>query len=368
MSSGVSQINYWISGSSLGAKGPFNANEGGPGASYLSYNMFLGLSVLGGFLALDHLYLRSPLTFIAKLIVNLLFFGLWWLYDASQAIFNTEVVKVFGLGIPGLGPKGIGAGVLAKDVPDKKHMAFFVYGLALFFGGIIGLDSFLVGDQRSGLIRLVSFITIIAAPVAILWWLYNVFYFVFKTKEVTDQYSDYFGSPSSGFFSSLGKQLASIPIIGPLLQTSTILKPVFNTVQAGIHTVDSAVSTVKQGLELGKTAVEKGASLADHAITTAGDTAKAASSVLGIIPTAATFSQEVTPPAVQKVLSEQQGGSIESGILPYVFAGTIGLVAVSGFVLTYLRSKKNVSPPKNDSPPEPGILRESDKKESTRSP
>ena len=46
---------------------------------YLSYNVFLGLSVLGGFFALDHLYLRSPLTFLAKIIINIMFF--WRLVD-----------------------------------------------------------------------------------------------------------------------------------------------------------------------------------------------------------------------------------------------------------------------------------------------
>ena len=100
-------------------------NSTGNNTNYLSYDVFLGLSVLGGFFALDHLYLRSPLTFIAKLITNFFTFGMWWLYDAPQAIFNRDVLKVYGLGIPGLGPKGIAAGVLASDVPDKKHMSFF---------------------------------------------------------------------------------------------------------------------------------------------------------------------------------------------------------------------------------------------------
>jgi hypothetical protein len=147
MSSGVSQIGYWRE-TNKAQQGPNAANidEGGEGATYLSYNVFLGLSVIGGLLALDHLYLRSPLTFLAKIVINILFFGAWWLYDASQAIFNRDVVKVFGLGVPGMGPKGIAAGVLASDVPDKKHMSFFIYALALLFGGLFGLDSFIVGD------------------------------------------------------------------------------------------------------------------------------------------------------------------------------------------------------------------------------
>jgi len=147
MSASVSQIEFWQKG--LAFNGNNNGNEGSNGGTFLSYDVFLGLSVLGGFLALDHLYLRSPLTFLAKLVVNILFFGVWWVYDAAQAIFNGDIIKVYGLGVPGLGPKGIACGVLAKDEPDKKHLRFFMYAAALIFGGMFGLDSFLVGNKTA---------------------------------------------------------------------------------------------------------------------------------------------------------------------------------------------------------------------------
>ena len=82
MGSSVSQIPYWLDDKS--SKSTTNTtSDGGNKAIYLSYDVFLGLSVLGGFFGLDHLYLRSPLTFIAKLITNIFTFGTWWLYDAS---------------------------------------------------------------------------------------------------------------------------------------------------------------------------------------------------------------------------------------------------------------------------------------------
>jgi hypothetical protein len=49
------------------------------------------------------------------------FFGVWWIYDAAQAIFNRDIIKVYGLGVPGLGPKGIACGVLAKDEPSPPQ-------------------------------------------------------------------------------------------------------------------------------------------------------------------------------------------------------------------------------------------------------
>ena len=163
MSSSVSQLEFWREASS--DKNEKNGDEGGPGAAYLSYNVLMGLSVLGGFFALDHLYLRSPVTFLAKIIVNFLCFGIWWIYDATQVVFNSQAVKIFGLGVPGLGPQGIAAGVFANPIPDKKHIMFFIYALSLLLGGAFGLDSFLMGDNRTGFIRLICLISVIFAPI-----------------------------------------------------------------------------------------------------------------------------------------------------------------------------------------------------------
>lgn len=233
MSGGVSQIEYWRevnkSNENTNNNNHTNVKEGGPGSIYLSYDMFVGLSVIGGLLALDHLYLRSPLTFIAKIVVNILTLGSWWLYDVSQAIFNKDVVKVFGLGVPGMGPKGIAAGVLANDVPDKKHMAFFIYGLALLLGGIFGLDSFIVGDKQTGIIRIICLLTGILAPIAIIWWLINIGKFLFKTKNVTNQYWEYFGAPQPAehrmtFVEKLVRKFPFLEyIVGPVTKVKNIV-------------------------------------------------------------------------------------------------------------------------------------------------
>ena len=103
----VSQLKYWLE------KTPTDADSSSQNGAYLSYNVFRILSILGGFFGLDHLYLRSLWTFLAKFIVNILCFGVWWIYDMLHALFNEPVVKMYGLGVPGLGPMGIAAGVLA---------------------------------------------------------------------------------------------------------------------------------------------------------------------------------------------------------------------------------------------------------------
>jgi hypothetical protein len=502
MSAGVSQIEYWRepnkpdkNNSGANAK---NVTEGGPGAIYLSYDVFLGLTVIGGLLALDHLYLRSPLTFLAKLIVNILTLGTWWLYDASQAVFNKDVVKVYGLGVPGMGPKGIAAGVLASDVPDKKHMAFFIYGLALLIGGIFGLDSFIVGDKQSGIIRIVCLITGILAPIALIWWLMNVGKFLLKTKDVTSQYWEYFGAPppvghhltfieklvqkfpfldyivgpinkiKNMLFGvvddaeELGEAALSHPIdtletvatapirfarnkLGEVVSTAekivtgpvravseeidaltdeagnvltgpiqmvgdkvnkvitntvervgTELKPAIesalqpaelafqtavqgavepvlsavqplkNTLNTGLGVAQEGLATAKEGLALGKSALNDGTQLASNTLKVVGQTANAATKALTLAPAAAALTSGFTPVAAAASLAKlkQEGGG-DSGILPYVLMGTFAMIVVSGLVLTYRRYRQNGQPRKDDSPPEPGVLRKSNQEKSS---
>ena len=350
MGSSVSQIQYWRND---GASD--NIKEAGPGAVYLSYNIFLGLSVLGGFLGLDHLYLRSPLTFIAKLITNIFTFGTWWLYDATQAIFNRDVVKIFGLGVPGLGPRGIAAGVLAKDIPDKKHMAFFVYALALFGGGIFGLDSFITGDKQTGFIRLMCLIMFFFAPVAV-------------PSIVSLNAKN--GAKRVSINGSI--LLAVMPVYGApkysefcLITVSVLNKNIttlYNHQNIATGAVCTATSAVDTAASTVKTAVKVGSAVVS-------ETAAAAQTIgkLG----AAAESLKLNPQDVQDAMKalEQKGGGIinnDSGILPYMVIGTFGLIAVSGFILTYRRLRQNGKQHKNDIPPTPsesGVLRKSDKKE-----
>jgi len=426
MSSGVSQIEYWLGTNTNNQNS--NGKEGGDGAIYLSYDVFMALAVIGGFFALDHLYLRSPLTFLAKIVINLLFFGVWWIWDALQAVFNDDVIKVFGLGVPSLGPKGIAAGVLANDVPDKKHMRFFIYAICLMFTGIFGVDSFLVGDMTSGFIRLISLITLIFSPIALGWWLYKLFKFFFDTKAVTNGNYEYFGAPSPPPPPSIADRLkSSIPILGSIINPlvtvkdaavgavenvgefavgavenvgefaervvtnpgavidsvlrgpiekiaslagpviEPVIKPVTNTVQIGLQTVDDIAGTARESIALGRNALDKGASLAQSTIKTAGDVATAATAALSVAPAIAGLSSGLTPNTISAAKSALQGGGggSTSNVLPFVLMGTLALIAVSGFILTYRRSRQNERPRKDDSPPEPGVLRESDKKESS---
>jgi hypothetical protein len=421
MSENVSQLFYWREGQKPSTNETTNISQGGPGAQYLSYDVFMGLSVLGGFFALDHLYLRSPLTFLAKLIINFLTFGAWWIYDATQAVFNRDVVKVFGLGVPGVGPKGIGAGVLVKDVPDKKHLAFFVYGLSLMLGGLFGLDSFVLGNNPQGIMRIVALISVIFAPVAIGYWIYNMYKFYFKTGDLIKDNWEYFGATESDESTKTidEKVISSIPILGSIFGTSpfrTLINlfsdsPLKTSVNAAVATAQSGIDTVREGIELGKTTVDKGANIIGETIQTAKEVADSATKAIGILPQqAAQFTTGFTVDAAraakerleqaqnvalesaavkgaisqaqnvvdkgQSAISQMQnvakkaeqitqlGGANSSNTLTYALIGTFGAIIVSGLILTYRRVKQNGKPRKDDSPPQPGVLRKSNKKES----
>jgi hypothetical protein len=383
MSESVSQIKYWLEGSSFWNN---NKNEhGDDSAAYLSYDVFLGLSVIGGFFALDHLYLRSPLTFLAKFLVNIFGFGIWWVYDALHAVFNTDVIKIYGLSIPGLGPQGIAAGVLANPEYSKKHWRFFVYAVALFFGGMFGLDSFLVGDRRTGIMRLLSLISIIMAPIALLWWAYKVFQFFTNTKAVVNQYSTYFGSvggESGGglfgwLFDPLGWiQKALATVAGP------IIEPIALTAQAAIGTVDKAVDTAGRFLNVGETAIKESSKIISEVSKVVDTASQGLGGVVSATPGAALYSA-VTPEgigaAIQKESGKEKGTVVEEAVmkggaaaatmmlgnhlnvLPYLLLGTLTVIVLAGFIVTYQRSDFNHAKPQDDIPPQPGVLRESDR-------
>ena len=375
MSSSVSQLQFWREASSD------NTNEkkgvGGEGAAYLSYDILMGLSVLGGFFALDHLYLRSPLTFIAKFIVNILCFGVWWIYDACQVIFNSQAVKMFGLGVPGLGPKGIAAGVFANPVPDKKHLQFFIYAASLIFGGVFGLDSFVVGDNRTGFIRLICLISVVLAPVALCWWAYNLFNFFTDTKTVVAENSDFFGAPAHSFKSRF---LSKIPFIGALFSPMETIKtaindivgdailPITDTVQAAIKTADDAVMTVGKVANTGKAAIEKSSEIVGQ-VSNVVDKVSQASQVL---PGTSMYAS-ITPATLQQEINKEPGmaggaaaalvaaSSMDLNTTHYLLIVTFVTIILGGVIVTYHRAK-NVPEERDDSPPVPGVFREPDQK------
>lgn len=313
--------------------------------AFLSYDWFIVLAVLGGWFGLDHLYLRSPWTFLGKLIVNSIFFGIWYFYDIIQAFSSKDVIKVYGVGLPGFPEKRIAMGVLAKDEPGTKHSNFFIYALCLFMGGLFGLDSFLVGDRDSGIMRLLFLVSIIGSPIAFGWWIYKLFRFFTDTPSVVNQYASYFGSAGGGW-SIFGSLIDPASVLGTLLKPiNTVADGFSSAMDAASKTLDLGVGIVGAINNVGKVLVNNPA---PNPVPSFEDMRK------GFPP------QEQAQ--LQTQLGGDQGAPSSLNVLPYTLLGTIVLIALSGFVATYYRSKKHVLQ-QDDTPPEPGVFRKPDSKE-----
>ena len=343
----VSHLKYWREGDD-----PANANtnEGKDGASFLSYNTFVLLSLLGGYIALDHLYLRSPWTFVAKIGVNLFFFGAWWIWDAAQALFNEDTVRLYGLSIP-LVDQRVGAGFLVKDIPDKKHFRFFTYAAALIFGGLIGLDSFLVGQTEFGLFRLICTITFIFLPISMIEWVYKMYQFFVNTKDVVEEHANFFGAsqgPSaadrfSGWFYTFLQSF-----LGP------VITPITSTIDKGLDAYDKTLSVVDTTIKTGS-----------DIISGVGKIINASSKASSVMPGLDLYSS-ITGPALEG--AKQKGGNLTAdlnqltqtankadkslNLLPFTLIGTVLLVIVTGFYKNY--SKKDAQ--KDDAPPNPSAV------------
>jgi hypothetical protein len=349
MGTTVSNLKFWLEKFEL-----FGKKEDEKGDSiYLSYKVFLGLTILGGFFALDHLYLRSPLTFLAKLVINILFFGVWYIYDIAQALFNSDVVKLYGLGIPVLGPKGIAAGVLSKEEPSALHWNFFIYALCLMMGGVFGLDSFILGDNQTGVIRLILLISFIGAPVAIGWWLYHVFLFFTDTEGVINNNGEFFGKEGGTFKSRL---LSLIPrFILNIIEM--FIGPLTGLVEATTAPITATMTTIGKTADAAKAAATEIPALADNIK----GIVSAASTIGSITPLTETATQGALQ-ASSNMQRAQSGGNLNA--LPYTLLGTVAFISATGLLLTYFRSKRNVSPEPNDTPPEPGVFRKSHQEKS----
>jgi len=143
------------------------------------------LSTFGGLLALDHFYLRSPTTAFAKIFVNCITFGLWWIWDMNQFWFEKEHVLNYGLSYLLDYERGIARGTMTTQkpefVPKKDFMSFMM--LAIFFG-VFGLDRMYLGGDFvwQGWAKFLSCFILIG----FIWVFYDMFKILFQPGSVLE--------------------------------------------------------------------------------------------------------------------------------------------------------------------------------------
>jgi hypothetical protein len=203
---------------------------------HLSYILFIVITVLGGLLGLDHLYLRSPMTAGLKLASNLVLPGFWWLYDILQATTEKDIFLKFGLNTPIIPSSGIGAGMFAPgflnpgpegaeetEVPagEKPPSPFWFIAYAFLALMPIGLDHFVVGDSSAGMLKLwltmmllfplgFAVLPLLLTPLtwgfSWIWTFYNWFRIMFRTDKLFTQGVTRFGVPGmEPYFMAYGR-------------------------------------------------------------------------------------------------------------------------------------------------------------------
>jgi hypothetical protein len=176
--------------------GPFDHTTGATwGGSQLSPSVLKALAVLGGFIGLDHLALRSPKTALLKFLVNCISLGFWYFYDIVQVFADTDFIRKYGYSIPGLGPVGLGAGMLHQEIPVGKApptspSPFLFVAYSLLIAIPFGISHFIAGDYYGGAMKFFLSYVIFTFLLGWIWAAYSTFYLVFNTKDLLEKGTD----------------------------------------------------------------------------------------------------------------------------------------------------------------------------------
>jgi hypothetical protein len=320
--------------------GPFDHTTGATwGGSQLSPTVLKVIAVLGGFIGLDHLLLRSPKTAILKFLVNCISLGFWYFYDIVQVFSDTDFIRTYGYSIPGIGPVGLGAGILDQDAPVGKAPAtspspFLFLAYSLLISIPFGVSHFIAGDYYGGAAKFFLSYIFFTFLLGWIWAGYSTFNVIFNTKELLEKGTDRM-FPATLFMDSHGPAPnIMIPKTKPDEEEET--SSIFDFIFGSLGFIKPLEKPVLE------TIVSTGTTLTDVA-----QTAKDA---------AINIKKTDTAPAVAQVL--QKGGALLSSSSTPIFLGVSALILVGavGLTLSRLRGAKQKgsfnTKDKNDLPPE----------------
>jgi TM2 domain-containing membrane protein YozV len=319
----------------------------------LNYTVYWVLAVFLGFTGLDYLYLGSPLMFVAKVLLNFATFGFLWLYDALNATFNKDQIKLAGPFIPGFGPLGIGGGRFADEErpgpsnPEEAAKAknFLIYGLGLMVLGFFGVDSFLSGDKLSGFLRLIAIFTFIYIPVAFIWYVFNLYRYFVKTGDCLDANWVYFGAPEPKEGAQCPNVLQTFTVWA--LETALTVIEYIPILNVAAPVLKRLIEDLKTAYGIVKTVAEKAVEIGGKVVEGAGQL-KQMQETLSVTPSAGDFA--AAKAALGTPLNQKGGGelpsirslSVDSSVLGLVAGGLVLTILVSSVTLTFWRAYQNV--------------------------
>lgn len=322
--------------------GPFDHTTGATwGGSQLSPSVLKALAVLGGFVGLDHLALRSPKTALLKFLVNCISLGFWYWYDIVQVFADTDFIRKYGYSIPGIGPVGLGAGILHQDVPigqapPSSPSPFLFVAYSLLIAIPFGVSHFIAGDYYGGAAKFFLSYIIFTFLLGWIWAGYSTLNVIFNTKDLLEKGTDRM-FPATLFMDSHGP--------APNLMIPKTEKE--SSAEEGISSFFDWIFGCLGFLKpLEKPVLETVVSTGT-ALTNVAQVAK---------DSAIQIEKTDTAPAVAEVL--QKGGALLGGSSTPIFLGISALVLVGavGVTLFRLKGAKQTqsieSKDKNDLPPE----------------
>lgn len=171
-----------------------------------NFYVFAILSILFGFIGLDHFYLRSFGTGTQKALLNFATLGLWYWWDLAQVLTDGKRVRKEGLTSPFDWILGIGRGVFEPlppiHFPDGSRFvegnqvgagspetypaqkSYLVYAFLAIFFGWLGADKFYLGYFGQGVAKLLSCFNIFLFLFGWLWVLWDAVFAFFFTSDI----------------------------------------------------------------------------------------------------------------------------------------------------------------------------------------
>ena len=142
---------------------------------------YLAIFPITGFLGLDHLAIGSEYTFFIKLIINFLTLGCWYAYDIVQ-VYNKKAIYKDGLDIPffdfgGIGVERISAEPM-KNMSNNTKLWLYVLFIGLF-GSVYYLSSFFLTKTSSIFGNLMYIVSTSTFWITILLGIYTIFFYFF---------------------------------------------------------------------------------------------------------------------------------------------------------------------------------------------
>lgn len=254
----------------------------GPNADYTTLTVLACLPFTG-FIGLDHLYMRSPASALAKAVLNIFSLGLWYFYDVAQVLTERDRVKEIGYSMPIIGPTGLGAGIFPKSEEEiaqgPSPWRFIIYAAAALLPLPLGQDFFAAGDIPGGLAKIFTLFNPLLWIFGLVWGFYVIFRIFFQTEAlITEGVPRFFpftllmsdfkcsqgilgpdrgckeSETSRGFFGSVLNILRGIPILGkvidPVVQTLNVAKEV--SVAVGEQVVPPVVAAAGAAVTTGQ--------------------------------------------------------------------------------------------------------------------